>query len=111
MTQLIDPEFRTALCRTYADLLRRQQTAASPFAQWSRATRREHEFVWLGGFLARVPLMGPDAAFSAAPGDELYDAVHKMYGTASLNPYEREVLLGFPYVIGRVGHARSVVRC
>ena len=107
MTQMIDPEFRTALCRTYADLLRRQQTAASPFAQWSRATHREHEFVWLGGPLARVPLMGHEAAFSVAPGDQLYDAVHKMYGTASLNPYERELLFGFPYIIGRVG-TRSI---
>jgi very-short-patch-repair endonuclease len=102
MTQELDPQFRTALCLTYADLLRRQQTAASPFAQWSRATRRQHEFVWLGGPLDHVPLMGRHAEFSVAPGDDLYDSVHKMYGTANLNPYEREVLFGFPYVIGRV---------
>lgn len=107
MTQELDPQFRTALCLTYADLLRRQQTAASPFAQWSRATRRQHEFVWLGGPLDHVPLMGRHSEFSVAPGDELYDAVHKMYGTANLNPYEREVLFGFPYVIGRVQN-RSV---
>jgi hypothetical protein len=44
MSGVLDPGFRAALCKTYADLLRRQRTAASPFAQWSRATRREHEF-------------------------------------------------------------------
>ncbi len=51
--------------------------------------------------------MGRNAEFSVVPGDALYDAVHKMYGTANLNPYEREVLFGFPYVIGRVAN-RSV---
>ncbi len=30
-----------------------------------------------------------------------------MYGTANLNPYEREILFGFPYVVGRVAN-RSV---
>jgi hypothetical protein len=30
------PGFGAALCKTYADLLRRQRTAASPFVQWSR---------------------------------------------------------------------------
>jgi very-short-patch-repair endonuclease len=34
-------------------------------------------------------------------GDPLFDAIHKMHGTARLNPYEREVLYGYPYVVGR----------
>lgn len=103
----LDPGLRTALCLTYADLLRRQQTASSPFAQWSRATRRQHEFVWLGGPLDHVPLMGRESELTVEPGGELYEAVHKMYGTANLNPYEREILFGFPYVIGRI-QGRSV---
>lgn len=39
---------------------------------------------------------------SFASGHPLFDSVHKMYGTAKLNPYEREILYGFPYVIGRL---------
>jgi very-short-patch-repair endonuclease/KaiC/GvpD/RAD55 family RecA-like ATPase len=107
MSGVLDPDFRAVLCKTYADLLRRQRTAASPFAQWSRATRREHEFVWLGGPLDYLPLMGRKSEFSVGPDDDLYESVHKMYGTANLNPYEREILFGFPYVVGRVAN-RSV---
>jgi KaiC/GvpD/RAD55 family RecA-like ATPase len=99
----LDPAMRAALCRTYADLLRRQRTATTPFAMWSRATKREHEFVWLGPTISRVPLMEATKMFSVRPSDPLWEPVHKMYGTATLNPYEREVLLGFPYVMGRVG--------
>ncbi|MGQ0850034.1 MAG: AAA domain-containing protein [Actinomycetota bacterium] len=91
-----------ALCRTYADLLRRQRTAATPFAQWSKATRRAHDFVWLGGRFDSEVFLLEQQPLTFGPTDPLYEAVHKMYGTAKLNPYEREVLYGFPYVIGRV---------
>jgi len=105
MRAVFDPEFRAALCRTYADLLRRQRTAATPFAHWSRSTQREHEFVWLGPTIGRVPLVGSTRSLTVSPRDLLWDPVHKMYGTATLNPYEREVLLGFPYVVGRLGNS------
>jgi very-short-patch-repair endonuclease len=102
-TQRLDPEMRAALCRTYADLLRRQRTAATPFAKWTRATRREHEFVWLGGAVRKEQLMSGTKVLSVAPSDALYESLHKMYGTATLNPYEREILYGFPFVLGRIG--------
>ena len=102
-THRLDPDMRTALCRTYADLLRRQRTATTPFARWTHATRREHEFVWLGGALPKDPVMSGSRALSVGPPYPLYEALHKMYGTASLNPYEREVLCGFPFVVGRIG--------
>lgn len=102
MSDEFDPEFRAALCKTYADLLRRQRTAATPFARWSRATKREHEFVWLGPAIDDVPLLGKAKAFKVSPSDSLWEAVHKMYGTAMLNPYEREILFGYPYVVGRL---------
>jgi very-short-patch-repair endonuclease len=98
----IDRELLEALCRTYADVLRRQRTAASPLAKWTKATNRSHEFVWLGGAFERDLLMlsgGKSLVFS--PGDALFEPVHKMYGTARLNPYEREVLYGYPYLVGR----------
>ena len=62
MSGVLDPGFRAALCKTYADLLRRQRTAASPFAQCCRATRREHEFVWLGGPPVSMNKARPGAA-------------------------------------------------
>jgi len=95
-------EFRAALCSTYADLLGRQRTATTPFAQWSHATRRAHEFVWLGGaFDWERLLLNAGGQLVFRPGEPLYDEVHKMHGTARLNPYERELLYGYPYVIGR----------
>ena len=92
-----------ALCKTYGDLLRRQRTAESAFATWGAATRRASEFAWLGGAFDAEPLLLGSKRLAFAPGDPLFDAVHKMYGTARLNPYERELLYGFPYVVGRIG--------
>jgi len=100
--QRLDPEMRSALCRTYADLLRRQRTASTPFAKWIHTTKREHEFVWLGGALRKEQLMSGTKALSVAPSDPLYQSLHQMYGTATLNPYEREILYGFPFVLGRI---------
>ena len=78
MSGVLDPGFRAALCKTYADLLRRQRTADSPFAQWSRATRREHEFVWLDGLLNYLRVMGRKREFTVEPDVERYESVHKM---------------------------------
>src|SRR5664280_3283440 len=93
-----------ALCQTYADLLGRQRTTNSPLSRWTKITSRSHEFVWLNGVFEEAGLMfGSDTSLDFSPGDPLYGDVHKMYGTAQLNPYEREILFGYPYVIGRVG--------
>jgi len=99
----LNPSMLRALCSTYADLLRRQRTATSAFAKWSRSTRRQHEFVWLGPALHDVPFLGRHDSLRVNPGDDLWESVHQWYGTASLNPYEREILFGYPYVIGRQG--------
>jgi very-short-patch-repair endonuclease len=100
----LDRGLLAALCRTYADLLRRQRTAATPFARWGHTTQRSHEFLWLGGTVDRDQLMLVDGGKVAFSRDEpLFDAIHKMYGTARLNPYERELLYGYPYVVGRLG--------
>lgn len=96
------PGFLEALCRTYADLLRRQRTAASPLVNWTHTTsKRSHDFVWLGGAFRNEQLLHYDRGLVVAPGHPVYGPIHKMYGTAKLNPYEREILYGFPYVIGR----------
>ena len=91
----------STLSRAYADILRRQGRTTTPFVRWSATTKRSHEFTWLGGAETRERLMhghGPLRIPSTSP---LFDAVQKMHATAMLNPYEREVLYGYPYVIGR----------
>lgn len=40
--------------------------------------------------------------FRVRRNSPLFDAVHKMHATAELNPYEREVMYGYPYVVGRL---------
>ncbi|MGH9919861.1 MAG: hypothetical protein ACRD6W_13485, partial [Nitrososphaerales archaeon] len=101
-TRLMGRDLREALCRTYADLLRRQRTAATPFAQWSDTSRRSHEFMWLGGVFDRERLLlDPAKRLVFSRSDPLFEAVHKMHDTARLNPYEREVLYGYPYLVGR----------
>lgn len=103
------PGFLEALCHTYADLLRRQRTAASPLVNWTHTTsRRSHDFVWLGGSFANEQLLRHDRPLVVSPGHPVFELVHKMYGTAKLNPYEREVLYGYPYVVGR--HKGKTVR-
>jgi hypothetical protein len=65
--QLFDTGFRAALCQTYADLLRRQRTAATPFAQWSDDNRRAHDFVWLGGAFDREQVSDSELELALIP--------------------------------------------
>jgi very-short-patch-repair endonuclease/muconolactone delta-isomerase len=92
--------FLGALCTAYTDLLRRQRSAASAFVRWSRS-RRAHEFCW---FEKRPEvLITTGKTVSVAPSDAEYDSVAKMKSTLELNPYERQVHYGYPYVVGSVG--------
>ena len=93
------------LCRTYAELLRRQRTAMTPFARWSKVTSRAHEFVWVGGAEKIEVLMAGRGPLVIRRDSPLFDSVRRMHATLALNPYEREVLYGYPFVIGRIeGH-------
>lgn len=97
----IPPGLLKGLCSAYAELLRRQRTASSAFVRWSKRTSRAHEFVWLGGELATEQLMHEGKRLHVERQSSVFDAVQRMHATARLNPYEREVLYGYPYVIGR----------
>lgn len=90
------------LCQAYADLLRRQRTASSALVVWQKETRRSHEFAWLSGAYETETLMRSGREFRIQRESALFDAVQKMHATAELNPYEREILYGYPYVIGRL---------
>lgn len=91
-----------ALCKAYAQLMRRQRTASAAFVTWQRDTRRSHEFAWLGGAFDRETLMRDGRELSVTRQSLIFDSVQKMHATAQLNPYEREILYGYPYVVGRM---------
>ena len=90
------------LCQAYAHLLRRQRTASSAFVNWQDQTRRGHEFVWLGGAFDREVLMRDGRAIRIPRESTIFDSIQKMHATGELNPYEREILYGYPYVVGRI---------
>ena len=96
----VPSELRSALFKSYAELLRRQRTASSALVRWSKTTNRSHEFVWFNaGDEEKMLRFGRE--IYVLPTTHLYSSVQKMHATVRLNPYEREVLYGYPYVIGR----------
>ena len=90
-----------ALSHVYGDVLRRQGRTTTPFVRWSKVTGRLHEFSWLGGVERREVLLSDKGSLDVPHSSPLFAAVQKMRATAVLNPYEREILYGYPYVIGR----------
>jgi very-short-patch-repair endonuclease len=99
---VVPPALLSGLCKAYADLLRRQRTASNALVTWSKVTSRSHEFAWLGGELSTEQLMHAGKPLRVSRENPLFESVQRMHGTARLNPYEREVLYGYPYVIGRM---------
>src|SRR5437879_4278268 len=89
------------LTSAYADLLRRQGNAASHFVRWTQTTGRAPGFVWLSGALSQEILLFRGEPYRIRADQPLFSVLDKMRATVTLNPYERELLLGYPYVIGR----------
>ena len=88
--------------KAYAELLQRQRATSSAFLSW-QDSKRSHEFLWIGRSGEQETLMRDGSALRVMRNSPLFDSVQKMHATAELNPYEREVFYGYPYVIGRVG--------
>lgn len=97
----VPPELLRGVCTAYAELLSRQGTAASPFTRWTQATQRGHSFAWLGPGFTREPLLFTGQPFTVRAGTALFDALQAMRATVTLNPYERELVYGYPYLVGR----------
>jgi very-short-patch-repair endonuclease/phosphate starvation-inducible protein PhoH len=95
----IKPGLVEALATAYAALVKRQRTASSAFVRWSTANRRAHEFAWMEP--GRETLMTSGRELRIGPGSAIHDQLNKMMATIELNPYERELLYGYPYVIGQ----------
>lgn len=97
----IKPGLLGALARVYGDILRHQGRTTTQFVRWTKATGRSHEFAWLGGELATETLLHGRGTIRVSRSSPLFEPVQRMHAAATLNPYEREVLYGYPYVIGR----------
>ena len=95
----IKPGLVEALATTYAALIKRQRTASSAFVRWSTANRRAHEFAWME--VGRESLMTGGRELQILPDSPIHDQLNKMMAAIELNPYERELLYGYPYVIGQ----------
>ena len=97
----LQPGLLEALTSAYATLVKRQRTASAAFVRWSSSHQRAHEFAWLEpgdevlicrGNEIRIPASSP-----------IHGSIQKMMATIELNPYERELLYGYPYLVGQVG--------
>ena len=96
----IEPGLVEALTAAYAELIKRQRTASAAFVRWTAQHRRAHEFCWLENRPEVVMSSAKEVRVTSQ--DPLYESIQKMMATIELNPYERELLYGYPYVIGRV---------
>jgi len=95
------PGLVEALASAYATLIKRQRTASAAFVRWTAAHRRASEFCWMPPGAETLLTSGKKIRIAA--DDPNHDAIAKMMATIELNPYERELLYGYPYVVGHVG--------
>jgi len=87
-----------ALTSTYAELVKRQRTASAAFVRWQSPTRRAHEFAWIP--VGEEVIIRSGRPLVLEQSSAAFEATHKMAATVELNPFEREILYGYPYVIG-----------
>jgi len=99
------PELRPGLVESltsaYAMLLKTQRTASTAYVIWNKGHKRSHEFAWLE--TSRETILMDRSGLTIKPESPMHPAVQKMMATMELNPYERELLYGFPYIIGQSG--------
>lgn len=86
-----------ALTSAYASILKRQRIASSAYVRWND-TSRAHEFAWLPS--GEESLMTKGSELVIPSSSPIHSSINKMMSTLELNPYEREVLYGYPYIIG-----------
>lgn len=98
-TPEIAPGLVESLTGAYASLLKSQRTASSAYVRWSTAHSRSHEFSWLDVGREELTMGGGKMVVSSE--SPIYSSVQKMMATMELNPYERELQYGFPYVVGK----------
>jgi very-short-patch-repair endonuclease len=102
--ELLVPELKTGLVESlteaYAMLLKRQRTASSAYVRWITAHSRAHEFAWIDA--PAEPLLLNSGTFKVEPESSIFASIQRMKATIELNPYERELQYGYPYIVGYV---------
>jgi very-short-patch-repair endonuclease len=91
--------FRSVL-GAYAEFLRRQGAAATAYTRWSRTSSRALEFLWLGDEIKVEEVVLSGQSLKIAKSSPLFPSVQRMHATSRLNPYEREIRYGYPFVVG-----------
>jgi len=84
----------------YATLIKRQRNASAAFVRWTSPHKRAHEFVWMEPGKEALMFGGRD--IRVGPVSTEHESLNKMMATIALNPYERELLYGYPYVVGQL---------
>jgi len=95
----LQPGLVEALTAAYATLLRRQRTASAAYVRWTAAHSRAHEFAWFEGGNETLLTKGGNVVIEKEC--PVHSSIQKMMATMELNPYERELQYGYPYVIGQ----------
>ena len=100
----VSPEIQAGLVEeltaAYAAFLKHQRTTSAAYVRWTPSHSRAHEFAWLDAG-QELLLMG-GGKVTVTPSSPIYSSVQKMMATIELNPYERELRYGYPYVIGQL---------
>src|SRR5208283_4945526 len=95
----LQPGLVEALTAAYATLLKRQRTASAAYVRWTAAHSRAHEFAWFEG--GNETLLTKGGTVVIEQESPVHSSIQKMMATMELNPYERELQYGYPYVIGQ----------
>ena len=95
----LQPGLVEALTAAYAALLKRQRTASAAYVRWTPAHSRAHEFAWFEAGDELLLTRGGDIIIDHE--SPVHSSIQKMMATMELNPYERELQYGYPYVIGQ----------
>ena len=95
----LQPGLVEAFTAAYAALLKRQRTASAAYVRWIPSHSRAHEFAWLES--GREQLLTGSGRVVIDAESTIQKSVQQMSATMELNPYERELQYGYPYVIGQ----------
>ena len=88
-----------ALAKAYATLVKRQRSSTA-FVRWTAPRRRQHDFVWLDPGQETLFSSGREVTVKrSSPASE---SINGMMSAIELNPYERELYYGYPYLYGFV---------
>src|SRR5277367_6905733 len=102
----LQPGLVEELTAAYAAFLKQQRSTSAAYVRWTPSHSRAHEFAWLDAGQEMLLMGGGDVVI--APSSPIYKSVQKMMATIELNPYERELRYGYPYVIGQLSEKRAI---